>query len=62
MSLTNLQRGWYLFVEILAIMYGASLSLIAEHSNTLEYNILFGIFAIMWSMILLLFLVGKLMC
>ena len=43
-------------------MYGSSWSLIDGHGNTEEYNILFGMYVVMWSMILLLFLVGKLMC
>ena len=37
MSLINLQRGWYLFVGILAIMHSASWSLIDGHG--LEYKL-----------------------
>ena len=61
-SLINSYRVWYFGVEFLAIMYGASWSLIEEHSKMFEWITSFGIFVMMWSIVFVLFFVGNCVC
>ena len=61
-SLINSYRVWYFGVEFLAIMYGASWSLIEEHSKMFEWITSFGIFFMMWSIVFVLFFVGNCVC